>query len=456
MPGIQLGGLISGMDTEGMISQLMALERVPRNRLLLDQTAATTRQQALRDVQSRLKTLRYATQDLASSALWSPKQTIGSSDETKISARMNAGAAPGGYSLAVTQMATAAQKTYTWTPQAAQSTLDINGVTVTIEPNADLDNAVSTINSNASLGVFAVNVGSKLVLTSRATGAAAAVNATGGAVAFDTGTAKAGQDAQFTINGGPLQSSATNVVNDAITGVELTIKALTPGTSITVSTPATDRQAVKDKLKAFVAAYNDAAEFITSKTSEKKVVSTDGKPLSSSDAAKGALFGDTGLRTALSSMRMSIGSEIAGLPTPYNSLASIGISTGETTGGGATNADSVKGKLTFDEKKFDAAFDADPLAVQKMLGGVIGTNGFSHAFQGVVEPMVIADGTFDQRIDSADDELKRIRDAITRFDDRLSLREERLRKQFTAMELAMQRSQSQSADLIARLGQPSR
>jgi flagellar hook-associated protein 2 len=454
MAGMSLGGLASGMDTEGIIASLLAIERQPRNRLVLDQTAATTRQQALRDVSSRLKTLRFATEDLGSVALWAPKQTISSSDEAKISARMNGGAAPGGYNLAVTQMATSAQSTYTWTPQAGASTLDINGVTVSIDPGANIDNAVATINSNASLGVFAVNVGGdKLILTSRTTGQATSLSAAGAALAFQSSTA--GQDAKFTINGGTEQSSATNVVKDVIPGAEFTIKAITAGTTVSVSTPDVDKTAVKDKLKAFVSAYNDAVDFITSKTTEKKVSKSDGSQLSSSEAIKGVLFGDPGLRTVMSSMRIAIGETVAGLSAPYDSLAALGVSTGATTGGGATNADSLKGRLTLDETKLDAALDNDPLAVQKLLGGVTGTRGFSQVFKDLVEPMVTTNGTFDQRIDIADRELKRIQDAIGRVDSRLSVREEMLRKQFSAMELAMQRSQAQATDLAARLGQSS-
>lgn len=455
MAGLQIGGLASGMDTEGIISKILQVENLPRNRLLLDQNNATLRQQGLRDVASRLKTLRFATEDLGSVALWAPKQTIASSDDTKVSARMSGGAAPGGYSIAVTQMAASAQKTYLWTPQTGPSSMDVNGVTVSIAANADIDGAVSAINSNAALGVFAVNVGNnKLVLTSRATGAAAAVNATGAAVTFQTGTDKAGQDAQFTVNGGSVQTSATNVVAGIIPGAEVTLKALTAGTTVNVSNPGVDRAGVKDKLKAFIAAYNDAVELTTAKTTEKRVVKTDGTNLTASEAAKGVLFADRGLQTTLSTLRMSVSDVVAGLPTPYNSLAAIGISTGATTGSAGSSADSLKGKLTFDESKFDAAMDADPLALQKMLGGLTGQRGFSQQFKDVLEPMVKVDGVFDQRDDIADDELKRVNDAITRFDDRLALREQRLRAQFTAMELAMQRSQSQATDLASRLGTP--
>lgn len=454
MAGLQLGGLASGMDTETIISSLLAIERQPRHRLVLNQTAATTRQDALRDAQTRLKNLRTAAEDLGSILLWTPKQTVASTEEAKVAGRLTGGAAPGGYSIAVTQMATAGQKTFQWTNVAGPTTMDVNGVTVNIADGADLDGAVSTINSNAALGVFAVKVGAdQLVLTSRTTGTATTLAASGATVALTS--QRDATDAKFTVNGGAEIVRQSNVVSDVIAGVELTLKSPTTGTTVNVSTPDVDRTAIKDKLKAFVSSYNDAMDFMATKTDEKRVVKQDGSPLSSSEAAKGALFADSGLRNIMSTLRIALTDSVAGLPDPLNSLADLGITTGAAVGSGATSADAIKGKLVFDEKVFDSAFDSDPQGVQKLMGGTTGTDGVSQKLAGIVKPMVEVNGLFDQRIEMSGRELTRIKDGIARVDDRLARREEQLRKQFTAMELALARSQSQMTDLLARLGQSS-
>lgn len=450
MAGISFGGLSSGLDTEAIISSMMAIERQPRARLVLDQTAANAREQALRDIQSRLKTLRTATEGLGSALLWSPKQTIASTDEAKVSASMTGGAAPGGYNLKVTALATATQQTLAWTDQAAASTLTVNGRTISLDAGADIDAAVAAINSDADTGVFAVDVEGKLVLTSRTTGSTPTITASGAAIALETNVQ--GQQARFSINGGSEIQSETNVVAGAIPGVTLTLKSLTDGTAVNVSTPGVDKTAVKDKLKAFVAAYNDALELMSAKSSEKKVVKTDGKPLTSAEASQGVLFGDSGLRGIIGSMRIAISEPVAGMTGDYASLASLGITTGATTGSGATSSDSIKGKLVLDETKLMAAIEDDPLAVQTLLGGVTDTAGFSQSFAGVVSPLVTTNGTFDQRLQANTRQLDLIKDGIARMDMRLELREERLRKQFTAMELALQRSQQQAIDLASRLG----
>ena len=92
----------------------------------------------------------------------------------------------------------------------------------------------------------------------------------------------------------------------------------------------------------------------------------------------------------------------------FSLLSSIGISTGATTGANATNADAVKGRLTFDEAAFNAALDKDSLSVQKLLGGVAGTDGFSQSFKKILDPLVTTNGILDQRIDSAGKEVTRI------------------------------------------------
>ena len=60
MAGLQLGGLVSGMDTDTIITQLLALERAPERRWGFDKVAAQTRQSALRDTETRLKSLKTA------------------------------------------------------------------------------------------------------------------------------------------------------------------------------------------------------------------------------------------------------------------------------------------------------------------------------------------------------------------------------------------------------------
>src|SRR5919199_2424475 len=101
-PTINFGGLASGLDTNTIVDQLMAIERQPQTRLKLRQQQIDTRKQALSDIQSRLKNLRLAAQDLKSPTLWLDTQTVDVNDATKLTATRTANAPTGAYQVSVT------------------------------------------------------------------------------------------------------------------------------------------------------------------------------------------------------------------------------------------------------------------------------------------------------------------------------------------------------------------
>jgi flagellar hook-associated protein 2 len=458
MAGITLSGLSSGLDTNALIDGLMQVERAPRTKLTLKQTAVTARQDALRQVEDKLKALKLASSDLASIATWNPVQTATVSDPTKATAKVTAGAGPGTYSLDVTQLATAEQRTYTYSPKPAGQSYVLNGKTLAIAANESLDSIVSRVNADASFGVYAVNSGGQLVLASRTTGTASAISLTGGGANMlteDVAKLRAAKDAMYTLDGTSYTSpsntiSSTSGATGFIFGVDISLQGLGPY-SVTVSPPQVDQAAVSNKVKAFVDAYNAAVDLMTAKVTEKRVAN----PQTDADARKGALFSDNTVQAVMDSLRGRISNHMqAGNPTTYDELAEIGVSTGAATGDATFSQDAVKGKLTLDSAKLTAALSADPTSVQRLLGGITGTNGFSQAFSGALDPYSQAGGIFDQRIDSAGTELKGLADSLLRMDDRLARKQASLQKMFTALEVALQKSKSQGQELMAKLGVP--
>src|SRR4051812_34180059 len=131
MAGIQLSGLASGLDTEGMITQLMGLERQPETRWSQQKTISQTKEQALKDVLSRIKTLQTNANDLKSVTTWLPTQSVDVTDSTKISASAVSGAAPGSYSLSVSQLATSDQWSFKFTPPTADTSFTVTTSTGT-------------------------------------------------------------------------------------------------------------------------------------------------------------------------------------------------------------------------------------------------------------------------------------------------------------------------------------
>jgi flagellar hook-associated protein 2 len=446
MAGLQVGGLASGMDTESIITQLMSIEQAPRNRAARQGVTIQARQDALRQIDTKLTNLKLAAGDLRSAALWSPKQTVTSGTEGVLTARQVTGAAPGGYTVSVSSLASADSRTYAWNAGGGSLSVDYKsgdaGVTTTKTfdlTGKSLDDAVSTVNSDATSPVWAVNVGGKLSLSRRETGdhATWGFDASGPAVGALTGS-RDGSNAAYTIAGdATTYSSHTNVATDGLPGVELTFKSI--GTStVTVSAPAANPADVSAKLKAFVTAYNDTVDLVRSKLTEKRVVN----PQSDADARTGALFGDDALSGMLTSMRQAIST--AGLD-------SLGVKVAGT--GSGTSPDALAGKLSFDQGAFDAAWAAGPTAVQAKIGSP-DTSGFGQGFEALLDPITRSgDGLMDQRVGDADRELTYIKDSLATIDLRLASKEDRLRKQLTAMESALAASQSQSSSLASALSQ---
>src|ERR671932_1076305 len=118
-PTINFGGLASGLDTNSIVDQLMAIERQPQNRLKLKQGQIDARKSALQDVESRLKNLRLAAQDLKSATLWLDTQTVDVNDATKVTATRTGGAGTGAYQLTVSQLASESQHWYSYSAAPA-------------------------------------------------------------------------------------------------------------------------------------------------------------------------------------------------------------------------------------------------------------------------------------------------------------------------------------------------
>jgi flagellar hook-associated protein 2 len=454
MAGLQLSGLTSGLDTDSIIQQLIAVDRAPETRIKLKESAAQARQSTLNDVATRLRNLLSAAKDLGSVDTWAESQTLDVSDSTKLTATRLSGAATGGHDVNVQTLARSEQRSYTF--EKGASTLSFSNGTI-VNIGADDDGAAVATKINAASGspFYAVFVkdplgqtqNDRLVLTRKDTGyfdqsADDAITITGTSW---TGTEvlKDGVNAKFTVDGGQVQESKSNVVQSAIPGLQLTLKA-TGTTSVTVGNPAPDNTAIKGKVQAFVDQYNSTVDFIRTELTEKRVpnASTD------ADARKGPLFADTQLTGLLSQLR-SIMSDKTGIGGTVKSLADLGVTTG-TGSGGAASADAIAGKLTLDTAKLTDALDTNRLDVKAFLTDT--TKGISAKVTKLLDPVAKAtSGLMDVRAKQAGAEASSYEDQITQMEDRLTQKADRLRAQFTAMEQALAQSQSQGSWLAAQL-----
>jgi flagellar hook-associated protein 2 len=455
VPGIQLSGLVAGLDTASIIGQLMAVERTPRTKISWDQSATTKRQSLLQDINTKLTALKTANDDLKSISTWLDTQTVESGDSTRLTATRTGGAPPGGYDIAITQLATAERRTYDWQDLTADGPLKIlnkdgtERASIDLKAGATVDDAVAAINSTTGGDLYAVNVNGDLVLAAKTTGDTSQFSVTGAGTETER---VAGLNAKLTINGAAVERQ-TNTIADALPGVTLNLKAKTSGTAtvgLNVGPPGPDKDAITKKVQSFITAYNALVTATRSDLDEKRIP----KATSAADAQTGTLFGDSGLTSMLSTFRSTIGAPIAGL-TGLASLADLGITTGAANTGTTVNQDAVDGKLTLDTAKLSSALDSNPLGVRKLLGGLSGTDGFSQAMAAVIAPLQGTGGILDLRISAATKDLSDIKSKLDTFDARMDSKQAAYQKKFTALEAALQKSQTVGnslASYMARQG----
>src|SRR5438270_8267823 len=181
-----LGGLASGMDTTTIVKELMSIEAEPEAKLKLQLAAEQARQSALQDIQTQLQTLQTDEQALSDPGLWAPTQSVTSSNSSAIGATLTGGAAPGGYSIAVSQLATSSQHSFVYTPPASADTITITDTSrdstgnypsfqVNVTAGEDVNSLAASINQAPNSLVFATVVTDQsghqsVVLSSRQTG----------------------------------------------------------------------------------------------------------------------------------------------------------------------------------------------------------------------------------------------------------------------------------------------
>jgi len=462
---MNLTGLASNIDTNTIVQELMSIEAAPEQKLKLQVATERARVSALQDVQTQLQTLQTDEQALSDPGLWAPTQTVSTSDSTKLTGILTGtGAAPGGYQVNVTQLASAWQQTFTYASPAQDDNFTItpqdqNGnplapVAIKIAAGSDINAAAASINSATGSPVYATvvtaqNGSQSLVLSSRQTGAKYdfTVNDSSGTLT-QTGSVS-GLNASYTINGGAPQSSASNVVANAIPGVQLTLAALTTVSgpvTVDVSNPQANESAIQTAVQTFVNQYNATITDIQGKLSQRPVAN----PKNATDASQGVLYGDLGLTDLLDSLRQSV-SGTYGSVTGMSQLSMLGVSTGAASGSGLPSQSSINGQLTFNTTTFQSALASNPSAVQSLLGGTPSTPGFAQAFDALLNPQIQPGGVLATYISDEQQTQTDLNSHISDMDQRLQQKQDMLKRQFAAMEKALQSSQSEGQWLAGQI-----
>ena len=245
---------------------------------------------------------------------------------------------------------------------AGPHNLVINGVEVAYDASTDsMTDVVNRINASAA-GVTARydSITDTFRLQNTKTGTLSitvADDGAGGDLAAKLGligaTFTEGENAAYSIDGGPAQSSASNTITH--NGVGVTLNALTNGTPATV-TVTQDATSALAAVKGFVSEFNNVMTAIGTATK------ADG---SRENNTSGPLSGDASLRQLKSDLRSIVTSMGVNIDGTFTTLSQIGISFGAVGSAlGSTNT------LQLDEAKFKMALADDPAGTQALLSSL--------------------------------------------------------------------------------------
>jgi flagellar hook-associated protein 2 len=442
---LALSGLSSGVDTSGVVQQLLASDRARVSRMEWRQQAVHAQQTQLRGVASKLSGLLAAVKALGSDPAYARKQDVVSSDPSKVAVSALGGAGAGGRSISVDRLASAAQRSYAYTPGAGTLELapSANPQAVTrlvFNAAAKLEDVVARINAAQDAPVYAAAMDGRLVLSARATGAQSDF-VVGGSLADglqeDARAARVGAqlNAVYRLDGDDTPRTAqSNVVDHVVPGLRFTFKAVTSApVSVTASLPSVDEAALTAKVKAVATAFNSLVDAVKTATSEKPVAD----PRSASQAAKGTLFGDTGLQALVRSVRRTM------LDTPGAGLPALGISIPKA---GAATDDATAGRLNTDDAAIAKTLQDDPAMVKRTFAAI------TKQLEPLVKSHTGGSGAvLDVRVASGDRQVRDITAQMTQANRRIDAQEQRLRGQFAGMEKALGVSQSQQIWLAGML-----
>jgi len=442
---LQITGLASGLDTNSIISALMAIDQQPITALQNQSSGLTATNQQLSSVQTALQQLSASAKALGSASLFTNTQTATSTNSTLVSATATTGtgAVIGSYQVGVTSLASSAQRTFSFTSPAAADTVTIDGQQVSLNAGASAQDLVNAVNSNSNLDVWATATDSgTVVFSNRATGDTGTsyiqVADTSGSLTEQTGLAQQGANAQYTING-VAHSSASDTITNGIAGVTLNLNGLTTtsGTvTVNVSPPAPNSQSIQTAVQAFVTSYNQVISQIQTQLSTSP---------SSSDPTVGTLFGDPDLRDLLSNMRQAMYTSGSGLPQAMSSMLNIGVSTGAASGSALPSQNAINGDLSLDADTLTQALTSNPSGVAAML------KSWSQSFSSIVDTESQVGGTLDTRIQGDNQQISDISDRIQAMQETLSAKQTALQAQFAALEATLSQNQSTASWLTSQI-----
>ena len=328
-------GLVSGLDTDSIITQLVRFNQRRIDTLRVRELEAELDLTLFTEIENRVRNLDTVNTQLAASvnSVFDAK-TVTTSDDTIVTAAAGTGAVTSTQTFFVNSIAranqVASQGFASQNTTITQDAFDISAggatATITIDAtNNTLQGLAQAINA-AGAGVRAaiIDDGSatdpfRLLLTSENTGTSSAITVTGNAtgVNFDfANPVQAATNSQVQLGSGAgaiVVNNQTNIVQGLIPGVTLNLLSADATKEITL-TIADDATGGRTAILDFVEDFNDLMQFIDEQSALDPVTDE-----------FGPLNGNTSAISIQDSIRQTVLSISANLPSSINRLSVLGI-----------------------------------------------------------------------------------------------------------------------------------
>lgn len=445
---MQVSGLSSGLDVSSIVSQLMAAERRAGAGLTTNKATSNALANALQRLNTLVSDMGKAAKAIKPDTIfntspWSATQPTSSNAGVATATTSTAGtpATPGTYSFTVSSVAKAGSSVgdkgfaaATTAVGTADFSFDVvkGGAATTIDVKAGdtLEQVAKKItDSDAGISASVVTKAdgqSYLSLTSKTTGAASDVSLAASAELGGSLVVTKGADTEIAVGdagapGAYTVTSSTNKVEGFIAGVTITAVKADPTTPVTLEVKQ-DVSGISDKVKAMVSSANSVLSNISINSkfdSSQKYSSSNPMP---------PYVGESTTRELTYKVQNVFVGSADALPND------VGIKL------------TREGALEFDQDAFAKAYAADPAKVEKTVTALA-----TKLEEVGKQATNAADGTLTVRIQGEQTLVKDYTRQITAFEERMSLRQQTLERQFASLETMLSKLQSQGNWLSGQL-----
>ncbi|TXR55065.1 flagellar filament capping protein FliD [Quadrisphaera setariae] len=454
-----ISGLASGIDTAGLIKNFLALEAVPQTVLKGKLSTGQAQLSALQAINAKLASLTTSAAALSTgTALKTMAVATTSSADTAtakaVTATVTGTPTAGNLAIRVNALAVAESREFTgttdtsktsWTPPSGATSFPVTmtaaGVTKTFSAAsysaADVAAAINANHEGVTAAVIPDSNGADhLVLTAKSGSypdfALTLTDSSNASVASEKENGNAGADAEISVNG-ITQKSKSNTFTGVVAGLDVTL-----GSSAAVNTTATvtttrDAAATATSVGGVVsqiAAVLDDIDFHTTAPAP---------PAKASSVNGGLLAGNSVLRGISDALTRAVS----------DAAAAVGATTADT--GIEVKTD---GSVAVDTTKLTAFISKNP-AISSTLLTQLGTAVNTVASQASLSGNETSPttGTVSRLVAAMQSSNTRLGSDISAWDVRLAIRSKTLNAQFSAMETALSKLQSQSSALTTALKQ---